>query len=67
MATSKKGGAKSAAAGIGKVLKVAAPPNAKLPSLARAVERAFGKTACRGCRSGIDRIVFEDPAMQKIK
>lgn len=72
-ATKKGGGAKrgagsstasigTAAGGLGrkKDLRVLAGRNAGIKDIQKALERALGLIGCRGCRSGIDRIVFDD-------
>jgi hypothetical protein len=55
------------AAGIGAItgtgrkdLRVAAPKDASLKTINDLIARKLGELGCRACRSGIDRIVFED-------
>ena len=55
----KKKATKVASAGV-KSLSVPTSRNAKLATLVTDIRRALGKTACGGCRSGIDRIILQD-------
>lgn len=64
---SAKASVKSAAATSSKTLTVSAGPKARFASVALQLEKAFKRGGCPGCRSGIDRIVFEDPALPSIK
>jgi len=72
MATAKKGDAKGAAKSAvpspaQKNLKVSAGRNAKLAAINTAVKHAFGQAGCAGCRSGFDRITFQDKVIDKVK
>ncbi|HEY3038077.1 MAG TPA: hypothetical protein VGJ66_05030 [Pyrinomonadaceae bacterium] len=68
MATKKAAkSAKSAAVVRPKTLTVASRPGAKLPTIVRDLEVALGKVGCRGCRSGIDKIIIGDPVMGAVK
>jgi hypothetical protein len=50
-----------------KTLTVTSGRGAKLPTIVRDLERALGRVGCRGCRSGIDKIVITDPVINVIK
>jgi hypothetical protein len=68
MATKKS--AKSASTkkpAVPKTLTVGSRPTAKLPTIIRDLETALGRVGCRGCRSGIDKIVIGDPVMGAVK
>ena len=75
MATTKKARAKGAtkassqkvAATTSKTLTVAAGPKARFLSITVQLEKAFKRAGCPGCRSGIDRIVFQDPVLGNVK
>ena len=56
-----KGGSKKAIAITRpKTLTVGTGRSALLPQIIKNLEVALGKVGCRGCRSGIDRIVIGD-------
>ena len=71
MATAKKAGTKKAAKGTtltgGSTLTVKTTRQARLPKIAAELERAFKQAGCPACRSGIDRIVFQDQILTKVK
>jgi hypothetical protein len=72
MATAKKGGtkgaAKSAAApGSGGTLTLRVSPKAKFLQIVFDLEKEFAHGGCPGCRSGISRIVFQDPVAKTVK
>jgi len=50
-----------------KTLTVYSRPSAKLPTIIRDLEVALGRVGCRGCRSGIDKIIIADPVINAIK
>jgi hypothetical protein len=50
-----------------KTLAVSAPGQARFPRLVRELERAFKEAGCPGCRSGIDRIVFQDRVLGNVR
>jgi hypothetical protein len=68
MPTTKKGGAKGTAKASGQsqavtggsVLTVKASSRASIIDLAFKLQQAYKQRGCPGCRSGIDRIVFEN-------
>jgi hypothetical protein len=62
-----KGGSKKAAAARPRNLTVGTGRNAKFPQIVRNLEVALGKIGCRGCRSGLDKIVIGDTVMKGIK
>ncbi len=63
-ATNAKGTAKAssgkAAATREKTLHVKTSPRAKFPTIVLELGKAFKHAGCPGCRSGFDRIVFQD-------
>ena len=70
MATAKK--AKASARGPatttgGKTLTVRSSPRAKFLSIVVQLERAFKQAGCPACRSGKERIVFEDVVAGNIR
>lgn len=68
MPTTKKAGPKKAAATTGgTTLTVTAPRNANFLRVVKELERAFHKTGCPGCRSGKDRILFQDKVVATVK
>ncbi|HEY6188622.1 MAG TPA: hypothetical protein VIW80_13275 [Pyrinomonadaceae bacterium] len=75
MATTKKTGAKgaakasgkSAAATTGRTLTVTAGAKARLGTIAAQLEKEFKRAGCPACRSGIDRIVFQDKVLTNVK
>ena len=70
MATAKKAKASPKAAATttgGKSLTVRTTPNAKIGKIVVELERAFKLSGCPTCRSGKERIVFEDVVAGKIK
>ncbi|MEN3332785.1 MAG: hypothetical protein V7641_2150 [Blastocatellia bacterium] len=72
MATTKKGGtkgaAKKAATSIsGGTLTLRSSPKAKFLNIAFDLEKEFARGGCPGCRSGISRIVFQDPVAKNVK
>ena len=73
MATAKKASAKgdakkSPAATIAtSTLTVKASPKSRFVTIAVELERAFKRAGCPGCRSGIDKIVFQDQVINKVK
>lgn len=50
-----------------KTLSVSSSPGAPLKQIIRDVELALGKVGCRGCRSGIDKIIIGDLVTKGIK
>ena len=52
---------------VPKTLTVTSGRGAKFPTIVRDLERALGRVGCRGCRSGIDKIVIADPVINAIK
>lgn len=50
-----------------RTLTVSSRPGAKLPTIIKDIEVALGRVGCRGCRSGIDKIVITDPVINAIK
>jgi hypothetical protein len=75
MATTKKASAKGsakasgkrAAATTGRALTIKTSPQAKFPKIVLELELAFARGGCPGCRSGIDRIVFQDRVLPNVK
>lgn len=70
MATAKKAKASAKAAATttgGKTLTVKASRNAKIVKIVVELERAFKQAGCPTCRSGKERIVFEDLVTGQIK
>lgn len=70
MATAKKSKAsvKAAAATTGgKTLSVKASPKAKFLRIVVELERAFKQAGCPTCRSGKERIVFQDVVAGNVK
>jgi hypothetical protein len=75
MPTTKKAGTKKAAKASGpqaattggKTLTVAASRQARFPKIVLELERAFKRGGCPGCRSGIDRIVFQDQVLPEVR
>jgi hypothetical protein len=71
MATTKKAGTKAsgkkAAATLGRTLTVTAGPKAKFLTIAVQLEKAFKQGGCPGCRSGVDRIVFQDRVLPNVR
>lgn len=67
MPTTKKAGVKKAATTGGATLTVTAPPNARFLRVVKELERAFHQAGCPGCRSGKDRILFQDKVASKVK
>jgi hypothetical protein len=71
MPTSKKatakGGSKKAAAPKRKSLTVGSGKNSSLPQIVKNLEVALGRIGCRGCRSGLDKIVIGDLVMKKTR
>lgn len=57
--TAKKTATKAASAGV-RSLTVPTSRSAKITTLITDIRKALGRTACGGCRSGIDRLVFQD-------
>jgi hypothetical protein len=55
----KKTATKAAGAGV-KTLTVPTSRSAKITTLITDIRKALGRTACGGCRSGIDRIILQD-------
>ena len=52
---------------VPRTLNVGSRPSAKLPTIIKDLETALGKVGCRGCRSGIDKIVIGDPVINAVK
>ena len=70
MPTSKKAAKSSKKAGPvarPKTLNVSSRPGAKLPTIIKDIEVALGRVGCRGCRSGIDKIIIGDFVMKSTK
>jgi hypothetical protein len=70
MPTSKKAAKSSKKAGPvsrPKTLTISSRPGAKLPTIIKDMEVALGKVGCRGCRSGIDKIIIGDTVMKSTK
>lgn len=70
MATAKKAKASARAAAPtsgGRNLTLRTSPDAKLAKIVVELGRAFKQAGCPGCRSGKERIVFEDLVTGKIK
>ena len=80
MATAKKASAKGSAKGSakasgkkagtvtgGRTLTVKVAPGAKILKVGIGIEKAFKQAGCPGCRSGIDRIVFQDPVLRNVE
>lgn len=75
MATAKKASTKKAAKGSSKVttvtggstLTVRTSRQARLPKIAIELGKAFKRAGCPACRSGIDRIVFQDQVLGSVK
>ena len=70
MATAKKAKASGKAAATttgGSTLTVRASRNAKIVKIVLELERAFKQAGCPTCRSGKERIVFEDVVVKNIK
>lgn len=71
MPTSKKaaakGGSKKAVVAVPRTLTIGTGKNAQLPQIIKNLEVALGKVGCRGCRSGIDKIVIGDLVQKGIK
>ncbi len=62
-----KGGSKKAVVTKARNLTVGTGKNAQLPQIVKNLEVALGKIGCRGCRSGLDKIVIGDLVMKGIK
>jgi hypothetical protein len=62
-----KASGKKAAATTGRSLTVTAGPNARFVTIAVQLEKAFKRAGCPGCRSGIDRIVFQDQVLTNVR
>ncbi|HEY0430518.1 MAG TPA: hypothetical protein VGC61_01835 [Pyrinomonadaceae bacterium] len=69
MATTKKAAATKtkATVSVPKTLSVGSRPGAKFETLVKDLQTALGKVGCRGCRSGIDKIVIGDIVQQKLR
>jgi len=75
MATAKKASTKKAAKGSsksttvtgGSTLTLKAGRQARFPKIVIELEKAFKRGGCPGCRSGIDRIVFQDQVLTGVK
>ena len=63
----KKSGTKKVATKRSRSLLVPTKRAAKLPELVREMEKALGRIGCRGCRSGLDRIVLGDRVINRIR
>ena len=50
-----------------KSLAVGSSPGAKFETMVKNLQTALGKVGCRGCRSGIDKIVIGDIVQQKVR
>jgi hypothetical protein len=59
--------APKAAIKVPKTLNVASSPKSSLSTIMKNVEVALGKVGCRGCRSGIDKIIIGDLVQKGIK
>jgi hypothetical protein len=72
MVTTKKAGSKKATSSsgqvtTGKTLTLTAGRNAKFLTIAVQLEKAFKRGGCPGCRSGVDRIVFQDQVLTNVR
>ena len=73
MPTTKKATAKRAAKNSNPTvpadgtLIVKAGKRARFPSLVIQLEKAYHQRGCPGCRSGIDRITFQDQVITNVK
>jgi hypothetical protein len=70
MPTSKKAAKSTKKAGPitrPRTLNVPSKSTAKLPTIIKDIEVALGKVGCRGCRSGIDKIIIGDAVMHSTK